>query len=163
MDLQQFLTLERQQLQKERERLSNHKKATAACPAARLMHSPNLKVQCRRAKQSNEPEPTEESSSLATSGQNANTTIEELHLDLDLSNLNAVDEELGEEAEEFGSGTSPSKSTKEFVNQRQLLVGSARQYKSPNETLRRNLDSGRPLSENRLPIRRKVSRFDPYI
>ncbi|KAH8329128.1 hypothetical protein KR074_004312 [Drosophila pseudoananassae] len=155
MDLQQFLSLERQQLQKERERLSNHKNGTSACPAAALMHSPNLKVQCRRAKPSNEPEPAEESTSLATSGQNASTTNEELHLDLDLSNLNAVGEQLGEEAEEFGSGSSPSKSTKEFANQRQLLVGSARQYKSPNESLRRNLDSGRPLSENRLPIRRK--------
>ncbi|KAH8412620.1 hypothetical protein KR009_003677 [Drosophila setifemur] len=152
MDLQQFLSLERQQLQKDRERLATHKNATPTCPAALLMQSPNFKVQCRRGKEAVEPAP-EEPSSLATDGQN-----EELHLDLDLGNLQREGESEGqvaEQEEEFSSRTSPTKSTKEFANQRQLLVGSARQYKSPNVSLGRDLESGRPLSENRLPIRRK--------
>ncbi|KAH8266671.1 hypothetical protein KR018_009527 [Drosophila ironensis] len=167
MDLQQFLFLERQQLQKERERLARHQNATSPCPAALLMQSPAPRAPCRRAKdqpvESNEPEAALEAPSLATDAQNANTS-EELHLDLDLSSLGG--------GQECGSGNSnshshslslspisspsPSKSSKEFANnQRQLLVGSARQYKSPNVSERGNLDSGRPLSENRLPIRRK--------
>ncbi|SPP85811.1 uncharacterized protein LOC117588059 [Drosophila guanche] len=136
MDLQQFLSLERKQLQKDRERLST------ACPAALLMqNSDYMPMQCqRRAKESNEL--LSESSSLATGNQNLS---EELHLDL--SHLG------GPDGESEGSA-SPTKSTKEFANQRQLLVGSARQYKSPDVASRRNLESGRPLSENRLPIRR---------
>ncbi|XP_044316143.1 uncharacterized protein LOC108053034 isoform X1 [Drosophila rhopaloa] len=143
MDLQQFLSLERQQLQKERQRLANQN----PCPAALLMKSTDLKVQCRRAKEFKEPtesnEPATQSSSLATVGQN-----EELHLDLHL------DEEEGAELPEGVVHPSPSKSTKEFANQRQLLVGSARQYKSPDASIRRNLENERPVSENRFPIRR---------
>ncbi|XP_001357326.3 uncharacterized protein [Drosophila pseudoobscura] len=138
MDLQQFLSLERKQLEKDRERLSTAQK----CPAALLMQkSDYMPVQCqRRAKESNEL--LSESSSLATGNQNLS---EQLHLDLSrLCEPDGVSE----------GNASPSKSTKEFANQRQLLVGSARQYKSPDVSSRRNLESGRPLSENRLPIRR---------
>ncbi|XP_017026250.1 ciliary rootlet coiled-coil protein 2 isoform X1 [Drosophila kikkawai] len=142
MDLQQFLTLERQQLQKDRERLAIEKPQT--CPAALLMQAADFKVQCRRTQESNEPVAV--SPSLATGGHH-----EELLVDLDLGSLERVD---GEDGGQAVSDVSPSKSTKELANQRQLLVGSARQYKSPNVSLRRNLESGRPLSENRLPIRR---------
>ncbi|KAH8263874.1 hypothetical protein KR038_008808 [Drosophila bunnanda] len=142
MDLQQFLTLERQQLQKDRERLANGNPLT--CPAALLLQAADFNVQCRRTKESNEPVAV--SPSLATGGQH-----EELGEDLDLGSLERVDSEDGGQVV---ADVSPSKSTKELANQRQLLVGSARQYKSPNVSLRRNLESGRPLSENRLPIRR---------
>lgn len=145
MDLHEFLTLERQQLQKDRKRLAAEKSST--CPAALILQTADFNVQCRRTKESNEPIAV--SPSLATGGQH-----EELSSDLDLGTLEAVD---GENEGKVVLGVSPSKSTKEFANQRQLLVGSARQYKSPNESLRRNLESGRPLSENRLPIHRPVS------
>ncbi|XP_041674575.1 trichohyalin [Drosophila eugracilis] len=137
MDLQEFLSLERQQLQKERQRLTTQK----PCPATQLMTSKDFKVQCRRAKELKETtesnEPATQSSSLATDCQS-----EEFHLDL----------QMGEEEHEEVS-PNPSKSTKEFANQRQLLVGSARQYKSPDASIRRNLENERPLSENRFPIR----------
>ncbi|XP_017047954.1 uncharacterized protein LOC108092736 [Drosophila ficusphila] len=149
MDLQQFLSLERQQLQKDRQRLANQNQ----CPAALLVKSSDFKVQCRRAKEFRDSieatesnEPTTQSSSLATGGQN-----EELHLDLQQGE-EVVGEEPPTEKETVPPNT--SKSTKEFANQRQLLVGSARQYKSPDASLRRNLENERPLSENRLPIRR---------
>jgi len=148
MDLQQFLSLERQQLQKDRQRLATQN----PCPAALLVKSPDFKVQCRRAKEFKEStesnEPATQPSSLATGVQN-----EELHLDLQLVGEGEGKAELPEEV----VPSNPSKSTKEFANQRQLLVGSARQYKSPDASVRRSLENERPLSENRLPIRRSVS------
>ncbi|XP_037711338.1 uncharacterized protein LOC119548266 isoform X1 [Drosophila subpulchrella] len=145
MDLQQFLSLERQQLQKDRQRLATQN----PCPAA-LLKCPDFKVQCRRAKEFKEStesnEPGTQSSSLATGVQN-----EELHLDFQLVGEGEGNEELPEEEV---VPSNPSKSTKEFANQRQLLVGSARQYKSPDASVRRSLENERPLSENRFPIRR---------
>ncbi|EDW76100.2 uncharacterized protein Dwil_GK14847 [Drosophila willistoni] len=160
MDLQEFLTLERQQLQKDRERLfPSH---TEKCPAAILMQTKDYKpVQCHRNhhhnhhhckdEQSNELSIESPLSSLATDNQNVN---EELHLDL--SQLQ--EQETDEEEEDKRLPNVLPKSAKEFVNQRELLVGSARPYKSPNASLEeRNLESGRPLSENRLPIRRRTT------
>jgi len=147
MDLQEFLSLERQQLEKDRQRLGTQN----PCPAAQLMKSNDFKVQCRRAKEFKESTESNElatqSSSLATGGQN-----EELHLD-----LHEEEEEQQQEDEQGVLPSHPSKSTKELANQRQLLVGSARPYKSPDASMRRNLENERPLSENRFPIHRSVS------
>nr|NP_001285899.1 uncharacterized protein Dmel_CG7110, isoform C [Drosophila melanogaster]NP_609652.3 uncharacterized protein Dmel_CG7110, isoform B [Drosophila melanogaster]AAF53302.3 uncharacterized protein Dmel_CG7110, isoform B [Drosophila melanogaster]AHN54413.1 uncharacterized protein Dmel_CG7110, isoform C [Drosophila melanogaster] len=143
MDLQEFLSLERQQLEKDRQRLGTQN----PCPAVQLMKSNDFKVQCRRAKEFKESTESNElatqSSSLATGGQN-----EELHLDLH------EEEEQPQDDEQGVLPSHPSKSTKELANQRQLLVGSARPYKSPDASMRRNLENERPLSENRFPIHR---------
>ncbi|KAH8377393.1 hypothetical protein KR093_005285 [Drosophila rubida] len=148
MELQEFLILERRQLEQDRQRLSavsnNANNTQSTCPAALLMQKDNfVAVQCQRmaGEGCNEPSTaTAKSSALATQNQNDDA----LHLQLD--------ELKDEDVEEAGS-TSLIKSAKEFVNQRELLVGSARQYKSPNAS-HRNLESERPQSENRLPIGR---------
>ncbi|KAH8273920.1 hypothetical protein KR044_003410 [Drosophila immigrans] len=163
MELQEFLALERKQLQQDRHRLSaasnrpksnnnnNGNNTQSTCPAALLMQKDNfVTVQCQRmaSKGYNEPSTataTAPSSALATENQND----DELHLELDEPKDD--DENQNQEA----NSISLIKSAKEFVNQRELLVGSARQYKSPNaSTSHRNLESERPQSENRLPIGR---------
>ncbi|KAL7740440.1 hypothetical protein ACLKA6_013233 [Drosophila palustris] len=159
MDLQQFLSMQRKQLEQDRQRLNtprssnsprsndiNKANTQSPCPAALLMQMDNfVPVQCQRMANTSDGcnEPTIASSSaLATANQN-----DDLQLELE-EKEQQKQEELLEEA-----STSLIKSAKEFVNQRELLVGSARQYKSPNASYR-NLESERPQSENRLPIGR---------
>lgn len=155
MDLQQFLSMQRKQLEQDRQRLNgasnspqsnniNKANTQSSCPAALLMQMDNfVPVQCQRMANTSigciEPAITS-TSALATATATANQN-DDLQLELE-------EHELLEEA-----STSLIKSAKEFVNQRELLVGSARQYKSPNASYR-NLESERPLSENRLPIER---------
>lgn len=169
MDLQKFLSLQRKQLEQDRQRLSalnnnniqksdNKKKGkvaeTSPCPAALLMQTENfVPGQCQRrmanANECNEPH-NASTSALATVDQNS-----ELQLELDLG-LSEPEQDVEEEVEQDDgtkASTSLIKSAKEFVNQRELLVGSARQYKSPNAS-HRSLESERPQSENRLPIGR---------
>lgn len=170
MDLQKFLSLQRKQLEQDRQRLSalnnnnsqksdNKNKGKVAetsspCPAALLMQTENfVPGQCQRrmanANECNEPH-NASTSALATVDQNS-----ELQLELDLA-LSEPEQDVEEEVEQDGgtkASTSLIKSAKEFVNQRELLVGSARQYKSPNAS-HRSLESERPQSENRLPIGR---------
>lgn len=160
MDLQQFLSMQRKQLEQDRQRLSapsgnsprsnniNKANTQSPCPAALLMQMDNfVPVQCQRMANTSAGcnEPTIASSSaLATANQN-----DDLQLELEAKEKEQQEqEELLEEA-----STSLIKSAKEFVNQREVLVGSARQYKSPNASYR-NLESERPQSENRLPIGR---------
>jgi len=162
MDLQQFLSMQRKQLEQDRQRLSaasnctksnniNKANTQSSCPAALLMQMDNfVPVQCQRMANSsggcNEPA-TGSSSALATATPTANQS-DDLQLELELEEQEQESGLLEEEA-----STSLIKSAKEFVNQRELLVGSARQYKSPNASYR-NLESERPQSENRLPIGR---------
>lgn len=174
MDLQKFLSLQRKQLEQDRQRLNalninNSQKSdstnkgkgaetSSPCPAALLMQTENfVPGQCqRRMANANENECNEphnaSTSALATVDQNS-----ELQLELDLG-LSEPEPEQDVEEEVFQDGgtkasTSLIKSAKEFVNQRELLVGSARPYKSPNAS-HRSLESERPQSENRLPIGR---------
>lgn len=172
MDLQKFLSLQRKQLEQDRRRLNalninNNQKSdntnkgkgaetSSPCPAALLMQTENfVPGQCQRrmanANECNEPH-NASTSALATVDQNS-----ELQLELDLG-LSEPEPEQDVEEEVLQDGgteasTSLIKSAKEFVNQRELLVGSARPYKSPNAT-HRSLESERPQSENRLPIGR---------
>ncbi|KAH8404820.1 hypothetical protein KR222_004536 [Zaprionus bogoriensis] len=169
MDLQEFLSLERKQLEQDRQRLSaacsslrSSAQAASPCPAALLMQTENfVPGQCQRmangngngngkgngnGDQCNEPH-NASTSALATANQNL-----ELQLELELSEPEGQKETVLEERETATeASTSLIKSAKEFVNQRELLVGSARQYKSPNASLRQ---AERPQSENRLPIGR---------
>lgn len=184
MDLQKFLSLQRKQLEQDRQRLNalninNSQKSdstnkgkgaetSSPCPAALLMQTENfVPGQCqRRMANANENECNEphnaSTSALATVDQNS-----ELQLELDLG-LSEPEPEQDVEEEVFQDGgtkasTSLIKSAKEFVNQRELLVGSARPYKSPNAS-HRSLESERPQSENRLPIgrhKKAVSRGAP--
>lgn len=172
MDLQKFLSLQRKQLEQDRRRLNalninNSQKSdntnkgkraetSSPCPAALLMQTENfVPGQCQRrmanANECNEPH-NASTSALATVDQNS-----ELQLELDLG-LSEPEPEQDVEEEVLQDGrteasTSLIKSAKEFVNQRELLVGSARPYNSPNAT-HRILESERPQSENRLPIGR---------
>ncbi|XP_034472272.1 uncharacterized protein LOC117780013 [Drosophila innubila] len=160
MDLQQFLCMQRKQLEQDRQRLSaasnctksnniNKANTQSSCPAALLMQMDNfVPVQCQRMANSsggcNEPA-TASSSALATATANQS---DDLQLELE-----EPEQEQGQGLLDEKASTSLIKSAKEFVNQRELLVGSARQYKSPNASYR-NSESERPQSENRLPIRR---------
>ncbi|EDW03184.1 uncharacterized protein LOC6562068 [Drosophila grimshawi] len=154
MDLQEFLSLERKQLEKDRQRLNaaleNKSNAQGTCPAALLMQMEDfVPGQCQRTAANTSSECNEpaiaSSPTLATASPNS-----ELPLPLELSvELAAEQEERG--ADEIAS-TSLLKSAKEFVNQRELLIGSARQYKSPNASYRNLESERRPQSENRLPI-----------
>lgn len=163
MDLQPFLSLERKQLEHDRHRLSaaiktlenntNKNNAPTSCPAAFLMQMEGYKPgQCHRmantSSKCNEPA-NASNSTLATTSQNSEQQLE-------LSEAQAEAESESQEQQE-GSPSIASlvKSAKEFVNQRELLIGSARQYKSPNAS-QRNLESERPQSENRLPIGRRT-------
>lgn len=186
MDLQKFLSLQRKQLEQDRQRLNalninnsqqcdNTNKAKGAetsspCPAALLMQTENfVPGQCqRRMANANDNECNEphnaSTSALATVDQNSELQLE---LDLGLSEPEPEPEQDVEEEVFQDGGTKAStsliKSAKEFVNQRELLVGSARPYKSPNAS-HRSLESERPQSENRLPIgrhKKAVSRGAP--
>ncbi|XP_030569761.1 uncharacterized protein LOC115769197 [Drosophila novamexicana] len=167
MDLQPFLSLERKQLEHDRHRLSaaiktlenntNKNNAPTSCPAAFLMQMEGYKPgQCHRmantSSKCNEPA-NASNSTLATTSQNSEQQLE-------LSEAQAEAESESQEQQE-GSPSIASlvKSAKEFVNQRELLIGSARQYKSPNAS-QRNLESERPQSENRLPIGRRTGGDD---
>lgn len=174
MDLQKFLSLQRKQLELDRQRLNAVNNSlrddsknkgnieTLPCPAALLMQTESfVPGQCQRRMantitnaddECNEPH-NASTSALATANQNS-----ELQLELELG-LSESEQDVEEVAttEQGGAtkaaSTSMIKSAKEFVNQRELLVGSARQYKSPNAS-HRSLESERPQSENRLPIGR---------
>lgn len=175
MDLQKFLSLQRKQLEQDRQRLSavnnslrndyknEGKVETSPCPAALLMQTENfVPGQCQRRMantitnaggECNEPH-NASTSALATANQNSELQIE---LELGLSESEQDVEEAtaaGQDGETKPASTAMIKSAKEFVNQRELLVGSARQYKSPNAS-HRSLESERPQSENRLPMGRQ--------
>ncbi|XP_030377861.1 uncharacterized protein LOC115626608 [Scaptodrosophila lebanonensis] len=194
MDLHEFLSLERQQLQYERKRLSavksssnNNNNADAhsaeTCPAALLMQTENfVPAQCQRVSsaRSSNSECNELTSSLATATTSAanqqqpnpstprsytiyatgaseaecaaSVLSDELHLNLTGVHSEGVEVD-GEEPQQEEAEKPLHKSAKDFVNQRELLVGSARNYKSPNVSPNK-FEGGRPLSENRLPIRR---------
>ncbi|ALC39517.1 CG7110 [Drosophila busckii] len=149
MDLQEFLSLERKQLELDRQRLGSARSGQNCnnndCPAALLMQTDGFVAgQCQRmANTSGEcNEPTNVTySTLATAEPNQN-----YELQVDLSGHKQEQEQ-----------PALPKSAKEFVNQRELLVGSARQYKSPNASYR-HLEHERPQSENRLPIDRGQGR-----
>ncbi|XP_062140274.1 uncharacterized protein LOC133848626 isoform X3 [Drosophila sulfurigaster albostrigata] len=161
VELQEFLALERKQLEQERQRLNavnnqsrsnNFNNAQSTCPAALLLQKDNfVAVQCQRmANGCNEPSSaTATSPALATQNQNY------VELQLQLDELKDDNKDENENGKQEATSITLLKSAKEFVNQRELLVGSARQYKSPNaSSLHRQLESERPQSENRLPIGR---------
>lgn len=175
MDLEEFLALERQQLEFDRQRLAaasntlqnGANNSQGVCPAALLMQMEGYKPkQCQRMANASHSEYNElekaSSSALATPKQNSDLQLE-LSIEENLPELKLEQDPEHEQEQEQrhqrnSTATSPLslKSAKEFVNQRELLIGSARQYKSPNATYR-NLESERPQSENRLPIGKRAT------
>lgn len=171
MDLEEFLALERQQLEFDRQRLAaasntlqnGANNSQGVCPATLLMQMEGYKPkQCQRMANKSHSECNElekaSNSALATPNQNSDLQLQ-LSVEENLPELKLEQEPEQEQRHQRNlSATSPLslKSAKEFVNQRELLIGSARQYKSPNETYR-NLESERPQSENRLPIGKRAT------
>ncbi|EDW13462.1 formin-J isoform X1 [Drosophila mojavensis] len=174
MDLEEFLALERQQLEFDRQRLAaasntlqnGANNSQGVCPATLLMQMEGYKPkQCQRMANKSHSECNElekaSNSALATPNQNSDLQLQ-LSVEENLPELKLEQEPEQEQRHQRNlSATSPLslKSAKEFVNQCELLIGSARQYKSPNETYR-NLESERPQSENRLPIGKRATGDD---